>query len=104
MNSSNIFNNFTQNLFFISATSLESSLTQPVLVTEGSDALLTCVAVKLGEHTVIWKAGRDKILTAGAKRVTSDKRFAVLHDEGKLEKKFAQMLNLAKVQTLISQN
>ena len=54
-------------------------------MTEGSDALLTCVAIKLGEHTVIWKVGSDKILTAGAKRVTSDKRFAVLHDEGKLQ-------------------
>jgi hypothetical protein len=53
-----------------------------VIVTEGSDALLTCVAKNLEEHTVLWKFGRDKILTAGASRITSDKRFGVLHDEG----------------------
>ena len=69
-----------------SATTLDNSLTQPVIVTEGSDALLTCVARQLGEHTVLWKYGRDKILTAGSSRITSDKRFRVLHDEGKINK------------------
>ena len=69
-----------------SATTLDNSLTQPVIVTEGSDALLTCVAKQLGEHTVLWKYGRDKILTAGSSRITSDKRFGVLHDEGNIKK------------------
>ena len=66
----------------IPATTLESSLTQPVIITEGQDALLTCVAKNLGEHTVLWKYGQDKILTAGSTRITNDKRLSVLHDDG----------------------
>jgi hypothetical protein len=42
----------------VSATTLDSSLTQPVIIAEGQDALLTCVAKNLGERTVLWKYGQ----------------------------------------------
>lgn len=56
----------------------------PSVVTEGKDALLTCVVMGPFENdTVIWRKGTN-ILAAGMNRVTSDKRISVLHDEGKL--------------------
>ena len=60
---------------------LKDSLTTPVVVAEGHTATLTCVVRNLGDHVLIWKYG-DKILTAGGTRVTDDKRFNVIHDEG----------------------
>lgn len=54
------------------------------MVTEGKDALLTCVImVPFGNDTVIWRRGHNEILAAGKNRVTSDKRISVLHDDGK---------------------
>lgn len=57
----------------------------PSVVTEGKDALLTCVIMGPFENdTVIWRKGTE-ILAAGMNRVTSDKRISVLHDESELE-------------------
>lgn len=55
----------------------------PTVVTEGKDALLTCVIMmgSFTNDTVIWRRGNNEILAAGTSRVTSDKRFRVLHDE-----------------------
>lgn len=54
----------------------------PSVVTEGKDALLTCVIMGLFENdTVIWRRGSNEILAAGTNRVTQDRRISVLHDE-----------------------
>lgn len=51
-------------------------------MTEGKDALLTCVIMGLFENdTVIWRRGNNEILAAGTNRVTQDRRISVLHDE-----------------------
>ena len=83
---------------------------RPVLAAEGADALLTCVTRNLGDNTLMWKYGSDKVreratfehceihatygneshatylklqlLSAGTTRVTPDKRISVIHDEG----------------------
>ena len=60
---------------------LKDSLTTPIVTAEGHTAMLTCVVRNLKGHTLIWSYG-DKILTAGGSRVTSDKRFNVIHDKG----------------------
>lgn len=67
---------------------MRDSLTNPVHVYEGDDALITCVVRDIGDNTVMWKKeDRERhsrrVLTAGDTRVTADKRFGVLHDEGK---------------------
>lgn len=57
----------------------------PSVVTEGKDALLTCVIMGSFENdTVIWRRGNDEILAAGINRVTQDRRIRVLHDESNL--------------------
>lgn len=57
----------------------------PTVVTEGKDALLTCVIMgSFSNDTVLWRRGNDDILAAGTNRVTSDRRFRVLHDESRL--------------------
>ena len=61
---------------------LQDSLTTPVVSTEGRSILLTCVVRSLGNYTLLWKYGAQKVLTAGRSRVTADTRFSVLHDEG----------------------
>lgn len=54
----------------------------PSVVTEGKDALLTCVIMGPFENdTVIWRKGQE-ILAANMNRVTADKRVKVLHDDG----------------------
>ena len=54
----------------------------PTVVTEGKDALLTCVIMdSFSNDTVLWRRGNNDILSAGKNRVTSDRRFRVLHDE-----------------------
>lgn len=54
----------------------------PTVVTEGKDALLTCVITgSFMNDTVLWRRGNDDILAAGTNRVTTDRRFRVLHDE-----------------------
>ncbi|KAJ8915048.1 hypothetical protein NQ315_016023 [Exocentrus adspersus] len=68
--------------------SMRDSLTNPVHVYEGDDALITCVVKDIGANTVMWKKEvRERhstlVLTAGENRVTADKRFGVLHDSGK---------------------
>ncbi|KAI4456941.1 titin [Holotrichia oblita] len=65
--------------------SMRDSLTNPVHVYEGDDALITCVVKNIGDNSVMWKKEHKerlsaRVLTAGTTRVTSDKRFAVLHD------------------------
>lgn len=67
---------------------MRDSLTNPVHVYEGDDALITCVVKDIGDNTVMWKKeDRERhsrrVLTAGDTRVTADKRYGVLHDEGK---------------------
>ncbi|KAK6628150.1 hypothetical protein RUM43_001962 [Polyplax serrata] len=62
-------------------------LMRPYHVYEGDDALITCVVSNVGENTVTWKKeDRERhsrrVLTAGDNRVTGDKRFSVLHDNG----------------------
>lgn len=57
----------------------------PSVVTEGKDALLTCVIMgPYSNDTVLWRRGADVILSAGMNRVTNDKRISILHDECKL--------------------
>ena len=65
------------------------SLRQPLRITSGRDALLTCVADNLGNYTLMWKKVLEhdgeksmEILTAGDYRVTKDSRVVVLHDSG----------------------
>lgn len=54
----------------------------PTVVTEGKDALLTCVITgSFMNDTVLWRRGNNDILAAGTNRVTTDRRFRVLHDE-----------------------
>lgn len=54
------------------------------MVTEGGDALLTCVVMNpYANETVIWRKGPNEILSAGKNRVTGDKRITILHDESK---------------------
>ncbi|CAH0563601.1 unnamed protein product [Brassicogethes aeneus] len=65
--------------------SMRDSLTNPIHVYEGDDALITCVVRDIGKNTVMWKKeDRERhsmrVLTAGETRVTADKRFGVLHD------------------------
>ncbi|XP_023310369.1 Ig-like and fibronectin type-III domain-containing protein 1 isoform X2 [Anoplophora glabripennis] len=65
--------------------SMRDSLTNPVHVYEGDDALITCVVKDIGPNTVMWKKEERErhstlVLTAGENRVTADKRFGVLHD------------------------
>lgn len=57
----------------------------PTVVTEGKDALLTCVIMgSFSNDTVLWRRGNNDILAAGTNRVTTDRRFGVLHDESML--------------------
>lgn len=68
--------------------SIKDSLTNPMHVYEGDDALITCVVQNIGDNTVMWKKeDRERhsrrVLTAGDSRVTADKRFSVLHEDGK---------------------
>lgn len=71
---------------------MRDSLTNPVHVYEGEDALITCVVKDIGEYTVMWKK-EDKerhstrVLTAGNTRVTADKRFDILHDSGEFSRR-----------------
>lgn len=80
---------FLTRMCFVSGLpSMRDSLTNPVHVYEGDDALITCVVRDIGENTIMWKKeDRERhsmrVLTAGDKRVTADKRFAVLHDSCK---------------------
>ena len=69
-------------VFFSELPHLQDSLTTPVVSTEGRSILLTCVVRSLGNYTLLWKYGAQKVLTAGRSRVTADTRFSVLHDEG----------------------
>lgn len=67
--------------------SMRDSLTNPVHVYDGDDALITCVVRDIGSNTVMWKKEdrerhSTRVLTAGENRVTADKRFSVLHDSG----------------------
>ena len=62
--------------------SLQDSLTTPIVSTEGRSILLTCVVRELGNRTLLWKYGTQKVLTAGTVRITPDTRFSVLHDKG----------------------
>ena len=62
--------------------SLQDSLQVPQVAASNTNALLTCVVRNLGSHTLLWKYGVSKVLTAGNTRITSDTRFSVLHDEG----------------------
>lgn len=65
---------------FICALSETSGLS---VITEGKEALLTCVVMSRNSNdTVLWRKMRGDFLTAGMNRVTNDRRFAVLHDEG----------------------
>ena len=57
------------------------------MVTEGEDALLTCVVRNLDTNTLLWKREESdrrtaRILTAGPNRVIQDNRFNILHDSG----------------------
>lgn len=53
----------------------------PSVVSEGDDALLTCVVMNpYSNETVIWRKGPHEILSAGVNRVTTDKRINILHD------------------------
>ena len=56
----------------------------------GSNILLTCVVRDLGNHTLLWKYGVSKVLTAGTVRITSDSRYSVLHDKGKFLRSLKQ--------------
>ncbi|XP_050727678.1 Ig-like and fibronectin type-III domain-containing protein 1 isoform X2 [Eriocheir sinensis] len=50
---------------------------------EGDDILLTCVVADLGNHTVLWSKrahGKNTILTAAERTITSDARVSLLHD------------------------
>ncbi|XP_017783380.1 PREDICTED: Ig-like and fibronectin type-III domain-containing protein 2 isoform X2 [Nicrophorus vespilloides] len=72
--------------------SMRDSLTNPVHVYEGDDALITCVVRDIGENTVMWKKeDRERhsrrVLTAGDSRVTADRRYSVLHDSVSSEEK-----------------
>ncbi|XP_046473967.1 Ig-like and fibronectin type-III domain-containing protein 2 isoform X1 [Neodiprion pinetum] len=65
--------------------SIRDSITHPVHVYEGDDALITCVVRNIGDNVVMWKKeDRPKhsrrILTAGDSRVTGDRRVSVIHD------------------------
>ncbi|XP_050504317.1 Ig-like and fibronectin type-III domain-containing protein 2 isoform X1 [Diabrotica virgifera virgifera] len=65
--------------------SMRDSLSNPVHVYEGDDALITCVVRNVGSNTVMWKKEdrerhSTRVLTAGENRVTADKRYGVLHD------------------------
>ncbi|XP_060521519.1 Ig-like and fibronectin type-III domain-containing protein 2 isoform X2 [Cylas formicarius] len=67
--------------------SMRDSLTNPMHVYDGDDALITCVVRNIGSNTVMWKKEdrerhSTRVLTAGENRVTADKRFGVLHDSG----------------------
>jgi len=54
----------------------------PRVVSEGDDALLTCVVMgPFRNDTVLWRKGPSEILAAGLNRVTNDKRISVLHDD-----------------------
>nr|CAI5827663.1 unnamed protein product [Callosobruchus analis] len=64
---------------------MRDSLTNPVHVYEGDDALITCVVRDIGTNTVMWKKEdrerhSTRVLTAGENRVTADRRYGVLHD------------------------
>lgn len=80
------------NKYFVAALpSMRDSLTNPVHVYEGDDALITCVVKDIGPNTVMWKKEERErhstlVLTAGENRVTADKRFGVLHDSGELKR------------------
>lgn len=74
--------------------SVRDSLTHPVHVYEGDDALVTCVVRDAGDNTVLWKKeDRERhslrVLTAGEARVTADRRFDVLHDAVPPEEKIS---------------
>jgi len=62
--------------------SLQDSLQVPQIAASNTNALLTCVVRHLGNHTLLWKYGVSRVLTAGNVRITSDSRFSVLHDKG----------------------
>ncbi|XP_065582217.1 Ig-like and fibronectin type-III domain-containing protein 1 [Artemia franciscana] len=66
--------------------SLRDNFRLPVHAHEGEDALVTCVVRNLGENTLLWRKQdgerrTSKVLTAGPNRVTSDRRFSVMHNE-----------------------
>lgn len=81
-------NNIIVNNSISGLPSMRDSLTNPVHVYDGDDALITCVVRDIGSNTIMWKKEdrerhSTRVLTAGENRVTADKRFSVLHDSGK---------------------
>ena len=76
--------------FYIPGPSLKDSLQKPQVAVSGSNILLTCVVRDLGNHTLLWKYGVSKVLTAGTVRITSDSRYSVLHDKGKFLRSLEQ--------------
>lgn len=65
------------------------------VVTEGKDALLTCVIMgAYSNDTVLWRRSNNEIVAAGTNRVISDRRFSVLHDDCKL-RNISFMQNIA---------
>jgi hypothetical protein len=76
------------------AVSMRDSITPPVHVQEGEDALLMCVVRGAEGKTVLWKRQEPgsslthRILTAGEVRTTADMRFSVLHDSSNKGKLF----------------
>lgn len=70
------------------------------VVTEGKDALLTCVIMgAYSNDTVLWRRSNNEIVAAGTNRVISDRRFSVLHDDCKLS-----IVDLAKTCGILERN
>jgi hypothetical protein len=89
--------------------SMRDSLTNPVHVYEGDDALITCVVRDIGENTIMWKKEdrerhSTRVLTAVDKRVTADKRFAVLHDSSASSDEAADVPSGGDVWVLVIKN
>ncbi|KAJ3623708.1 hypothetical protein MTP99_017378 [Tenebrio molitor] len=88
---------------------MRDSLTNPVHVYEGDDALITCVVRDIGENTIMWKKEdrerhSTRVLTAVDKRVTADKRFAVLHDSSASSDEAADVPSGGDVWVLVIKN
>lgn len=72
-----------------SVPSVNETSQEPVLVSPGDDAYIDCKVNNLESYTVLWKsvnptkdADNGILLTAGRVRVTSDKRFSIIHHAG----------------------
>ena len=63
---------------------VDASTSGPIVVSEGQDALITCITRHSNEnnHVIIWRKDTSKVLLAGPTKIVRDDRISLIHDDG----------------------